>query len=137
MADPEIDAEIQRLMTVLRTAMRILGVTNREVEKKLGVSIGYLSRLFHGSVELKMEHILLIAREIGLHPAEFFHLAYPQPPARPSEAADKLRAALEGFRPAAPAPVAGEAPRPSQDEIERMMMASLRKLLAELGREPG
>jgi hypothetical protein len=116
MADPEIDAEIQRLM-----------------------SIGYLSRLFHGAVELKMEHILLIAREIGLHPAEFFHLAYPQPPARPSEASARLRAALEGFRPAPPAAVAGEAPaaRPSQEEIERMMMASLRKLLSELGREPG
>lgn len=134
-------AEIERILTVLRTSMRILGVTNREIEKRLGVSVGYLSRLFHGSVELKVEHVLAITQAIGLHPAEFFHLLYPQPPARPSEAAQKLRSALEGFRPAPPplqtAPEKPGARAPSEEELERLMMSSLRKLLAGLGRDPG
>ncbi|HYG61982.1 MAG TPA: helix-turn-helix transcriptional regulator [Thermoanaerobaculia bacterium] len=139
--DVQCDAEIQRILTVLRTSMRILGVTNREIEKRLGVSVGYLSRLFHGSVELKVEHVLAITQAIGLHPAELFHLLYPQLPARPTEASLKLRSALEGFRPAPPpSPAAPEKPgahAPSEEDLERLMMSSLRKLLAGLGREPG
>jgi transcriptional regulator with XRE-family HTH domain len=138
MSESKPDVEIERILTVLRTSMRILGVTNREIERRLGVSVGYLSRLFHGSVELKMEHILLITQAIGLHPAEFFHLLYPQLPARPTEAAVKLRSALEGFRPTPPPqekPAGMQAP--SEEDLERLMMSSLRKLLSGLGREPG
>ena len=126
--------EVARWLAVLRTSLRMLGKTNREIEQKLGVSYGYLSRLFAGTLDLKVEHVLDITAAMGLHPAEFFHLLYPQVPARSSEAATKLRSALQGFQPTASA-TAPEPPRqqPSQEEIERMMLTSLRKLFAELG----
>lgn len=112
----------------------MLGKTNREIEQKLGVSYGYLSRLFAGTLDLKVEHVLEITSAMGLHPAEFFHLLYPQVPARSSEAATRLRSALQGFQSvastAAPEP---SRQQPTQEEIERMMMTSLRKLFAELG----
>jgi transcriptional regulator with XRE-family HTH domain len=131
-----MNEEIKRLLNVLRTAMKILDITNREVEKKLGLSYGYLSRLFAGAIELKIEHILDICGAIGLRPAEFFHLAYPRVPVPGTPAAAKLRDVLQGFQ---PQPVDGEEPEGasqslSHEDIERMMLASLRRLLAEMGK---
>jgi transcriptional regulator with XRE-family HTH domain len=131
-----MNEEIKRLLNVLRTAMKILDITNREVEKKLGLSYGYLSRLFAGAIELKIEHVLDICGAIGLRPAEFFHLAYPRVPVPGTPAATKLRDVLQGFQP----PVAnGGEPESAHlsvghEEIERMMLASLRKLLSDLGK---
>jgi hypothetical protein len=118
--------EVKRLLSVLRTAMKILEITNREVENKLGQSYGYLSRLFAGTIDLKVEHILDICDAIGLRPAELFQLAYPRVPGAPTEAARRLREVLQGFQPAAEPPaVQGISP----DEIERMMFDSFRRLL--------
>jgi len=131
-----MNEEIKRLLNVLRTAMKILDITNREVEKKLGLSYGYLSRLFAGAIELKIEHILDICGAIGLRPAEFFHLAYPRVQVPGTPAAARLRDVLQGFQPQSGAGEAPEAALPglSHEEIEQMMLASLRKLLAELGK---
>lgn len=131
-----MNEEIKRLLSVLRTAMKILDITNREVEKKLGLSYGYLSRLFAGTIELKIEHILDICQAIGLRPAEFFHLAYPRVQVPGTPAAAKLRDVLQGFQPAQPEAESDTAVPPgmSQEEVERMMLVSLRKLLAEMGR---
>ena len=131
-----MNEEIKRLLSVLRTAMKILDITNREVEKKLGLSYGYLSRLFAGTIELKIEHILDICQAIGLRPAEFFHLAYPRVQVPGTPAAARLRDVLQGFQPA-PGEAEADAAIPpgvSHEEIERMMLVSLRKLLAEMGR---
>lgn len=133
-----MNEEIKRLLNVLRTAMKILDITNREIEKKLGLSYGYLSRLFAGAIELKIEHILDICAAIGLRPAEFFHLAYPRVPLPGTAAAVKLRDVLQGFQPQSgngEDPDAEAAlPSLSHEEIEQMMLASLRKLLADLGK---
>lgn len=131
-----MNEEIKRLLSVLRTAMKILDITNREVEKKLGLSYGYLSRLFAGTIELKIEHILDICQAIGLRPAEFFHLAYPRVQVPGTPAAARLRDVLQGFQPAQPEADSDPTVPPgmTHEEIERMMLASLRKLLAEMGR---
>lgn len=124
-----IQEEIQRLLQMLRVAMRILDVSNRDVEKALGLSYGYLSRLFSGAIELKVEHILQILEVIGLTPAEFFQLAYPRK-ATPSEAAVRMRAILDGFGPISPdeRPPAAEV---SSEEVEKMVSKVLQKMLRE------
>lgn len=131
-----MNEEIKRLLSVLRTAMKILDITNREVEKKLGLSYGYLSRLFAGTIELKIEHILDICQAIGLRPAEFFHLAYPRVQVPGTPAASRLRDVLQGFQPAPgdPESDASATAGLTHEEIERMMLVSLRKLLTEMGR---
>jgi transcriptional regulator with XRE-family HTH domain len=131
-----MNEEIKRLLNVLRTAMKILDITNREVEKKLGLSYGYLSRLFAGAIELKIEHVLDICGAIGLRPAEFFHLAYPRVPVPGTPAATKLRDVLQGFQPQGTNGGEPESAHLSvgHEEIERMMLASLRKLLSDLGK---
>ena len=124
-----IQEEIQRLIQMLRVAMRILDVSNRDIEKKLGLSYGYLSRLFSGAIELKVEHILQIVEVLGLTPAEFFQLAYPRKTS-PSEAVTRMRTILDGFGPIAPEerPSAGEV---SPDELEKTVARVLQKMLRE------
>lgn len=124
-----IQEEIQRLLQLLRVAMRLLDVSNRDIEKALGLSYGYLSRLFSGAIELKVEHILQIVEVLGLTPAEFFQLAYPRKTS-PSEAAVRMRAIVDGFGPIAPEE-RPPAPEVSSDEVEKMVSKVLQKMLRE------
>jgi transcriptional regulator with XRE-family HTH domain len=132
--------ETEHIIQILRTAMRVLGFTNREVEKKLDVSGGYLTRLFNGTMELRFEHIVDIARAIGLEPEEVFHLAYPQPRNPPTDSAQRLR---EMFPSSAATPPAETRPEPTaadasalsaalEQDMERLMMKMFRKFLAEM-----
>jgi transcriptional regulator with XRE-family HTH domain len=94
--DPRDLEEGQRLLQVLRAAMAALGVTRKQVQNRAGFSAGYLTRLFSGTFEVRLEQLLTIARAIGLEPAELFHLAYPRLPQPPSPAAAQLRRVLQG-----------------------------------------
>jgi transcriptional regulator with XRE-family HTH domain len=123
--------EVERLIRVLTTALRILDLSNREIEKRLGLSPSYLSRLFNGLIELRVEHLLAIARAIGLTPAELFHLAYPKRTDPPSEAALQLRRVLQELQ---PPPQAPPSPAWREDEIERKIHDTVQRLLGEIGR---
>lgn len=116
------------MLQVLKTIMRVLGYTNRDIERKLGLSSSYLSRLFSGGLELRFEHIVNIARAMGLEPQEVFYFAYPQPKEPPSEALARLRKATGAFQPASP-PAGLPSGYPTEEEIERLTAKALRKLL--------
>lgn len=119
--------EVERLIRVLTTSMRILDLSNRDIEKRLHLSPSYLSRLFNGLIELRVEHLLAISRAIGLTPAEFFHLSYPKRTDPPSEAVLQLRRVLQELQPP-PSPVLRE------DELERRIQDIVQRLLGESGR---
>lgn len=133
--------EVARLTNLLSAAVKFSNVTQREVERKLGLSSGSLSRLFSGGIELKIKHILDVCHVIGFPPARFFRAAYPHREEDSGEAwrlqrlleqlhphKDRERDQnLDGFPADAP-------PNPSQDDIERMVMAALGKFFAEMGR---
>jgi transcriptional regulator with XRE-family HTH domain len=125
------EEEIRRLLYVLRVVMRMLDVSNREVEKRLGLSYGYLSRLFSGSIELKMEHILQILDVLGLTPAEYFQLAYPRRYATPSESASRLRSILHSLGPPPPLEERLQIRDLSPEELEEIVSTAVRKLLDE------
>jgi transcriptional regulator with XRE-family HTH domain len=88
--------ETKRIVELLRTVLRVLPVSNREVERRLGLNVGYLSRLFSGTIELKFEQIVAICRAAGLKPSEFFDLAYGKEPTE-SDAARVLRSRVAAF----------------------------------------
>lgn len=122
--------EIEHIIRVLRTAMRVFGYRNADIERKMGWSTSYLSRLFSGGIELRFEHVLDITTALGLRPDEIFRIAYPdrEPP---SEAAQRLRQATGAFIPAL-----STAPQPSPDarsdeDLERVMEKALRKFFTE------
>ena len=129
--EPQDKEEVERLIRVLTTAMRILDISNREVERRLNLSPSSLSRLFNGLIELRAEHLLAISRAIGLKPAEFFYLAYPKRPDPPSDAALQLRKVLQELSPS-PA----QSSRTSDEELEKKIQAVVQRHLSESGRPP-
>lgn len=125
--------------------MRVFGYRNADIERKMGWSTSYLSRLFSGGIELRFEHVLDITAALGMRPDEIFRIAYPdhEPP---SEAALRLRQATGAFLPAnptvptSPAPPTSPPPYPlhgmrSDEElerlVERLMEKALRKFFTE------
>ncbi|HEX7181212.1 MAG TPA: helix-turn-helix transcriptional regulator [Thermoanaerobaculia bacterium] len=94
------EKEVKRLLEMVRTLMRLLGYRNRDVERKMGVSPSYLTRVFRGDVEIRLDLVLLMVKAIGLEYAEFFALAYPEGSTPPSPAAKEIEFLLEGLRPA-------------------------------------
>lgn len=97
MADEETQSEIDRLRQLLLMTLRLLGVSFKEIESSHNISHGYFSRVFSGKMDLRFEHIFQFCSYTGLRPAEFFHLAYPSRDGEPSEAARRLRQALQLF----------------------------------------
>jgi transcriptional regulator with XRE-family HTH domain len=128
-----MDPEVQRLINILRTAMRILGVSNRDVERKIGMSPSYLSRVFSGGIELKAEHLVTIPKAMGLEPAEFFQLAYPRRSVSGSRASLQLQEALRDLQ--APPPEKPPENTLSGEELEKALFSTLRKLMAKEGGE--
>lgn len=130
------EEEVERLTRLLRDAIKLSKRSNREVEKKLGMSGGYLSRLFAGVMDLRVEHVLAICKAIDFPVPEFFRAAYPlQDGEDPrgsnlQQALSRLHpppASAQPEKPAPPAPAAG----PSEEQIERLLVSALRKLLGD------
>lgn len=122
--------DIRWILDTLKTAMRLLDVTNREVESRMGWSHGYLSRIFAGNIELRVEHVIDIANILGLSPSEFFDLAYPRLPDPPSPVAQRLRSLLRRYQPDLP-PVTREERTSGSGQIAEIV----RQVVAELRRE--
>lgn len=133
--------EVVRLTNLLSAAVKFSNITQREVERKLGLSSGSLSRLFSGGIELKVKHILDICEVIGFSPSRFFHAAYPHREEESGEAW-RLQRLLEQLHPAQgtdaaepePEPQPAATPGPSQAEIEKMVLAALGKFFSEMGK---
>jgi len=110
------DKDVVRVAQMLKAAVRFTGVSHRKIEREMGLSTGYLSRILSGKVELRIQHVLGVCRAIGLPPSAFFEAAYPSRELDPETA--RLVAALQELLPAedaaprARARKAGLAPRP-------------------------
>jgi hypothetical protein len=117
------------------------------VERQLGLSSGYLSRLFAGVMELRVQHILDICGVISFAPGEFFRAAYPSADGQEGPGT-KLRQALERLHPVndneqpgkktepAGAQPAEQAPKVNQEDMEKMLLNVLRRLLTQSPETP-
>ena len=94
-----VEADLARLRVRLRAAIRVAGLKNREVERRMGFSAhsGYLSRLFSGSRQLKVKQVLDILETIGMPAAEFFQDVFPGA-GRAEAAGSTVAEAAEGRR---------------------------------------
>jgi transcriptional regulator with XRE-family HTH domain len=124
----------EHMIGVLKATIRALGFTNREIEGRLGVSRGYLTRLFSGVMELRFDHVAEIAEVLGVEPEELFRLAFP-PSRKPADpAVSRLRQAL-GVPSEAAESMAGEIPQESlvlQQALEKMVARTIQSMLAKL-----
>jgi transcriptional regulator with XRE-family HTH domain len=96
---PESNPEVVEVLLALKTAIRVLGDTVRGVEKKLGYSFGYLTRVLNGTIELKVEHVIQIAGALKMDAAELFAFIYPVLKDPPSPAAVELWQRVGGNAP--------------------------------------
>jgi transcriptional regulator with XRE-family HTH domain len=117
-----------QLIKVLKTSISTLGLSLREVERRLKLSRGYLTRLFGGEMDLKVDHVTEIAEVIGVEPEELFRLAFPPSPKVPTAEVARLREALGVSAPPPPQP----ADKPSDLEriLEQMVNQALEKAFA-------
>lgn len=89
--------EVFRVLEVINTLLRVLGISNREVERRLGLHPSSLTRFFNGQVETKLEVVLGIARVVGLEYEELFSFVYPPrlDPESESQTARTIRTRME------------------------------------------
>ena len=119
--------QTERLIFVLRAAIRAVGLTFKEVEKRLKVSGGYLTRLFAGQMPIRVDQITEIAEAAGLDPEEIFRLAFPpvQKPVTPET--ELIRRAISSTR-------SKESPEPAQgtEEPASMLGKEVERLIEKL-----
>jgi transcriptional regulator with XRE-family HTH domain len=102
----------------LQTAIRFKAATRQKLERELGYSRGYLSKILNGTVEMRVRHVFEILGVLGIEPWEFFQLAYPAP------------AYGKGKKAAAQTPSVRAAPlAPADDELDERIRKGLLKLL--------
>jgi transcriptional regulator with XRE-family HTH domain len=127
--------EPAHLTQVLKTAVRLSRLSYREIERRLGLHAGALSRLLNGEIELKVRHVELICEVIGLPAGRLLRVAFPvDEEAGPAAQMEQALATLyPGPR---PRPVAaGEAASPIlPEEIEQRVLSALRTFFTDLSR---
>ncbi|HSG39864.1 MAG TPA: helix-turn-helix transcriptional regulator [Thermoanaerobaculia bacterium] len=72
------DRDLKELRALLRDAVVASRLSNRDVEEVLGIGHGTLERLLNGTLDLRVRHILALARYLKVSPADFFSLGCPQ-----------------------------------------------------------
>ena len=101
-------------MELFGTLARLLGYSNREIERRANLNHAWASKVFQGQAEPKLELLLKIIEAVGLDYGEFFDLAYgDRRQARPTEAAQRIRRMLEGLQ---PGPLFGAPVAPARKE---------------------
>ena len=123
----QVHDEMVRLMELLRTIVRMLGYTNRDVERRAGLNHATAVRYFRGEGEPKLEFVLAVAKAIGLEYWEFFDIAYPQRQ-EPSASGQRLRRLLNQLVPSSVKPA--EKPPLQGKELEALLEEMRRNLQA-------
>jgi len=119
--------DIYSLRQVLRRAILATGRPLREIEDAIGVRHGNLRLLMDGDAEIRMAHLLGLARYLGVPPADFLEAGCPKANA---VAKRRLRNWIGAdAEPGAPPP----APFPTTAaELERIVQTAVERALAGL-----
>jgi hypothetical protein len=125
------DAQTEQLARVLKLLIRFSKIQNQELEKKLGFSGGYMSRLLSGRIDIKISHVLDIADSLGMLPQEIFSIAFPASSPGPSPGLRNVHKMLPHLAPAA---TPATPPPPAQppfdvDKLHRKLEDSLSETL--------
>jgi transcriptional regulator with XRE-family HTH domain len=129
---PDTRPEVAEVLLALKTAIRVLGDTVRGVEKKLGYSFGYLTRVLNGTIELKVEHVIAIAGALNMDPAELFAFIYPVLKDPPSPAAVELWQRVGGNAPTGAFVIRNQYTAVvNKEDLDHVLRQSLSEILAD------
>jgi transcriptional regulator with XRE-family HTH domain len=132
-AKPAVRSEVRYVLDALKSAIKILGFTVRDIENKLRYSHGYLSRVFSGTIELKMEHVIDIATALEVDPEELLAFVYPTLKDPASPAAYELWQRVGGQPPVGTFVIRNiHKQSVTDEELERALRRTLGNVLGEL-----
>lgn len=121
--DRGVDDVREAIIAVISLSQR----TRQQLEREMGLAAGYLSKLLHGGVELKVRHVMMLASVLDFPASELFRLAeqrHTDPGARVTiEQVEDVRRRLRRGR-------------PSDAPIDDQVRESLIRLLQELALPP-
>jgi len=124
-----LDPETERLINLLKVSLKILGISHREVARRLDMSPSYVSKLLTGASEVRLDHVIRICRAAEIEPVEFFALAYPRHPVEGSPAGSRVRELLKNVQLQTPAPAPTLKSAFSEEQLHDMLKATLEKML--------
>lgn len=128
------EKEVLRLMEVLKTLARLLGFTNRDLERLAEINHATMSRYLAGKGEPRLDFLLRVVCAMGLEPAEFFDFAFAERPAKLTPAARRLRRLLTGLNPVAP-PGLPPVDEEEEEDAVPVRRSEIEQMLADLRRE--
>jgi len=73
--------DLRQLRAVLRQAISASRLSSRNIETAMGLGHGYLERILDGRSELRVRHLLALAKLLNVPPQDFLELGVPQPEA--------------------------------------------------------
>jgi transcriptional regulator with XRE-family HTH domain len=73
-----IAEDARKLRELLALVVKLAGLTQRDVEERLGLGSGYVSNVLKGRVELKHSHVAGILAAAHAHPADVMAVQYPR-----------------------------------------------------------
>jgi transcriptional regulator with XRE-family HTH domain len=71
--------DLRHLRAVLRQAVSACGLSARDIERAVGIGHGNLERILDGRNDLRVRHLLGLARVLKIPPQDFLELGIPQP----------------------------------------------------------
>jgi hypothetical protein len=135
--DEEIEAQVARVTRLLDEAAHRTRRSRRSLERELGLAHGYLGGLFRGRMDLKVYHVLLLAKLLHLDPVEILRQALqPEegPTGQPAPGAPKGTEAGTAGVPAAKSPEAEErTPAMDLDRLQELIRQTFRDEVRKLG----
>jgi transcriptional regulator with XRE-family HTH domain len=130
------------LRRILQLAVQGSGVSMRRIEDAIGLGHGNLAHILDGQLDIRVHHLVRLARFLSVPPADFLELAYGEAARnaehRLSDWIGPLRPRFKQQKAAEPPAVAAAAPPPSapalpgRDDLREMMRSLLREELATL-----
>jgi hypothetical protein len=123
------------LLRLLQGAIRAAGLTQTEVDARIGRRRGYLSHVFQGRVDLKMRDLLGALEVLEVEPRRFFEAVFPAREGSP-EAVEGRRPV--GQSPPTAAPSSGAASRAGKaaEDDDAALLARVRQALRAILAEP-
>jgi DNA-binding Xre family transcriptional regulator len=115
------ESDLKQLREVLRKAVQAAGLTNRELERRIGIGSGNIYRMYDGQLDLRVRHLIALADLLEIPPSDLLELGCPDAVSR----AKRRLGDLIGQKSSEPAePTAASL---SLDQLKELMRSAVRE----------
>jgi transcriptional regulator with XRE-family HTH domain len=124
------EQQSEQVVQLIKVLLRLSRLQNRDVEKRMGLSAGYLSHLLGAKADPKLSQLLDLAAILKIHPHELFAIALPSSGPGLSQGLREMQQLMPHLVPsmlAAPPPAVD--PGPTKEELEEQLQTGFNELL--------